>query len=69
MRTTCEKCGGKLVIEYFGEYGDIYRVKKDGEPSKQRIKRKIYGTDEGKEPLIYCENCNAIVEQMNGEEE
>lgn len=57
------------MIEYLGEYGDVYHVKKDGEPSKRRVKRRFYGTDESKKPFIYCENCYALVKQMDGEEE
>lgn len=52
----CEYCGGLMVIEYLGSYGNAYRLKKNGEPSKKRIKRFIYEED-GSYSMIYCLNC------------
>lgn len=57
---TCKKCGGKLLIEEFGQFGDIYRMKRNGDASKRRIKRKIYG-DTG-EAIVYCEACGKPAE-------
>lgn len=54
-RNICPKCGGRLLIEAIGNYGDVYRMKADGEMSKVRLRRTIYaGTDSY---LIYCEDC------------
>ena len=57
-KNICPDCGGKLLIEAIGSYGDVYRMKSDGKISKKRIRRFIY---EGSgEYLIYCENCKNI---------
>ena len=55
-RNICPKCGGKLLIEAIGNYGDIYRMRADGEMSKRRIKRVIYGGTG--DYIIYCEQCS-----------
>lgn len=54
-RNICPKCGGKLLIETIGNYGDIYRMRADGEMSKRRIKRIVYDGTDGY--MIYCEQC------------
>lgn len=56
-KNICKHCGGSLVIEYFGEYGDIYKLKKNGEECKKRLKRVVYGSND--ENMIYCIKCGA----------
>ena len=54
-KNICPDCGGKLLIEAIGNYGDIYRMRADGEMSKRRMKRVVYeGTEQY---MIYCERC------------
>lgn len=53
----CKRCGGRIVIEYLGQYGDIYLMKANGEPSSTRIKRIKYGGDDY-DPLVYCIDCH-----------
>lgn len=45
-------------MEYIGSYGDVFPMRKDGEPGKRRIRRHIYESDGG-EPMIYCSKCGA----------
>ena len=52
----CPKCGGRLVAECIGSYGDVYPLNKKGEPRKRRLKRNIYEHD-GDDPMIYCMDC------------
>lgn len=59
-RNVCPECGGKLLIEAVGTFGDIYRMKKNGEMSKRRIARRIYDTTGGY--LVYCGKCGAQME-------
>ena len=42
-----------MVIEYLGSYGNVYPLKKDGEPGKKRIRYE----ESGDYPLIYCLDC------------
>lgn len=55
-KNRCPFCGGRLVIEFFGSYGAIYPLKKDGTQCKNRIRRVIYEED-GDSPLVYCIDC------------
>ena len=55
-KNRCPKCGGRLVAEFLGSYGDVHLMKKDGTAQKQRMKRIIYETD-GNPPMIYCIDC------------
>jgi len=52
----CPVCGGRVVAEYIGSYGDVYLIGKNGQPRKRRMKRYVYETD-GNEPMIYCKDC------------
>ena len=36
----CPYCGGQIVMEYFGDYGLVYKMKSNGEPSKKPIRQK-----------------------------
>ena len=52
----CKYCGGEMVVEYFGVYGEIFKMKRNGESGKTRIRKISYGGN-GEEPLVYCWNC------------
>jgi len=55
-KNKCPKCGGHLVAEYIGSYGDVFLLNSKGEPYKNRLKRHIYEHD-GEPPMIYCNDC------------
>ena len=55
-KNVCPECGGQLVCEYIGSYGDVFLLDKNGEPYKRRLRRMIYEHD-GDEPMIYCKDC------------
>ena len=59
-KNICPKCGGKLLIEAVGNYGDVYRMKKNGEMSKVRVRRFIYECSG--DYMIYCEDCGNTVD-------
>ena len=64
-KNICPECGGKLLIEALGTYGDVYRMNKNGDMSKARVKRVIY--ESSGDFLIYCEDCgNAVDEKGYG---
>ena len=65
-KNKCPKCGGRLVAEYIGSYGDVYVLKKNGKPYKRKMKRFIYEND-GQEPMVYCLDCGNSVEINGGE--
>lgn len=52
----CPVCGGRMVVEFFGNYGDVYKVNKNGTLSKTRKERHIYPVDFGY-CEIYCSKC------------
>ena len=58
----CPDCGGQIVAEYIGSYGDVYIIGKNGVPHKRRLKRFIYESN-GDKPMIYCFNCGKGIEQ------
>jgi len=60
-KNKCPKCGGRLVAEYNGTYGDIYLIGKTGVIFKRRFKRCIYEHD-GDAPMIYCFDCGTGIE-------
>ena len=55
-KNICLECGGRLVAEYIGNYGDVFFLNTKGEPYKGRLKRCIYEHD-GEPPMIYCIDC------------
>ena len=55
-KNKCPKCGGRLVAEFIGNYGDIFLLNKDGSGKTRRMKRMIYEHD-GDPPMIYCIDC------------
>ena len=59
----CPYCGGPMVIEYFGQYGSVYKLKKDGEPSKRRLHLFIY-EETADAPLIYWWDCRKAREEL-----
>ena len=38
-KNVCKYCGGKLVVEYFGQCGSVYFLKENREPEKECDKR------------------------------
>lgn len=58
----CPVCGGHIVKEYYGDYGEIHRINKDGSTSK-RSKVQIYETHGEDDRIIYCEDCGKILEE------
>lgn len=58
----CPYCGGRMVIEYIGNYGNIYPLKKNGEPGKKRIKRILYEESGMEDAMIYCLDCRRMKE-------
>ena len=54
-KNICPECGGRLLIEAVGTYGDVYRMKANGEMGKVRLRQSVYEATEGY--LIYCEKC------------
>lgn len=57
MYCKCKKCGGQMVIEYFGSCGEIHKINKDGTESK-RAKKMIYDFDD--EGIVYCRDCHEV---------
>lgn len=55
-RGICPECGGQLVAEFIGNYGDVYPLGKNGKPLKKRLRRHIYEHD-GEPPMVYCKDC------------
>lgn len=62
IKNKCPKCGGRLVAEYIGSYGDVFLLNSKGEPYKYRLKRHIYEHD-GCPPMIYCIDCGRAYER------
>lgn len=52
----CPYCGGRMVAEFIGNYGDAMFIKKDGTVSRQRARRFMYEHN-GDFPMVYCWNC------------
>lgn len=65
----CPHCGGQLVVEYIGSYGDVFMLGKNGEPNKKRIKRFIYEHygEDGK--MVYCWNCRKMPDEEAEDED
>ena len=55
----CKKCRHSLVVEYIGNYGSIYHVRKDG-----RIGRKLRSVkyEESGDMMVYCPECGTSYE-------
>ena len=57
-QSVCPHCGGRLVAEVYGTYGDAFLLNKDGSISKRRLKRFVYDKDWSKAAIsIYCFDC------------
>lgn len=63
----CPICGGRIVKEYFGTYGRVHLINKNGSVSK-RYRNVIYDTFGEDESLIYCRDCNTEIskEELEG---
>lgn len=59
-KNICPECGGRLLIEAVGNYGDVFRMKRNGEMYKRPIRRYIY--EYSGDFMVYCENCKKIFE-------
>lgn len=59
MNNKCEYCGGPLVVEFAGEYGEVYKIKKSGLVSSRRIRKIEYETDPDNY-MIYCYRCREV---------
>lgn len=55
-KNVCQHCGGLLVIEYISSYGSVYALKRNGEPSRRRLKKTMY-EENGGDYMIYCKEC------------
>lgn len=58
----CPECGGRIVKEYYGDYGRVHRVKKDGSLSK-RYKIILSEIHEEDDHIVYCEDCGREVKE------
>lgn len=56
----CPKCGGKIVAEYFGLYGTIYYLRKDGTLGHEIKNIKYEHTGDY---LYYCSNCGETMDE------
>lgn len=54
----CEKCGGRLIYESMGTFGDLYLMRNEGYIFNQRLKRKHYEHFDRETDLVYCEKCH-----------
>ena len=57
----CPLCGGTLVIEFIGTYGDIYKLGKNLQETKTRIKHRKY--EHSGDTMIYCFDCGTGFER------
>jgi hypothetical protein len=53
-----------MVIEFIGNYGSIYPLKKNGKPGKKRIRRILY-EESVEDPMIYCLDCRRMKEDSD----
>lgn len=60
--STCKHCGGRMAIEYFGQYGDTFMINKDGSVGKKRIRRTMYEHLGEDDSLLFCEQCGKVVD-------
>lgn len=55
--TKCPTCGGHLVYEECGTYGDCFKInKRTGKVSKERFRRVHY---EHGDSMLYCLKCGS----------
>lgn len=50
----CKKCGGNLEIEYIGNFGTIYHLRRDGTVGR-RLRSIKYETSG--DYMVYCQSC------------
>ena len=58
----CPKCGGKIIVEQFGQYGTIYFLRKDGTLG-HKIRDIKY--DHADDYLYYCSQCGYMIDEMD----
>lgn len=52
----CPKCGGILEYSELMQYSNIYKIKRNGELSKRRVRKE--DNDPMEYGYIYCSNCD-----------
>lgn len=55
-KNICKHCGGRMVVEFIGNYGSIYPMLKNGKPGRRRIRRVLY-EESGSDMMVYCSKC------------
>lgn len=65
----CPYCGGQIVVEYIGTYGDVYVVGKNGKPRNKRIRRFIYEHYGEEDKIVYCWDCRKLLEEKSNAED
>ena len=53
----CPYCGGRIVAEFIGSYGDAMFINKNGTVSHRRARRFIYDLDHSTQQ-VYCWDCH-----------
>ena len=61
----CPVCNGHIVKEYYGDYGRVHRINKDGSPAK-RYRNIIYEVHGEDDYIVYCEDCGRTIYESNG---
>ena len=62
----CPKCGGSLIFEAIGLYGDCFKVnKRTGKVCEKRYKRYHY---EHEDYMLYCLSCRTTFNYKETEE-
>lgn len=54
-KCVCPKCGSSLVIEYIGNYGTIYAIRRDGKIGRRMKSIKYEQSTDGY--MVYCPSC------------
>lgn len=57
----CPECGGRLILRRVGNYGDDFRIGRDGKPSKKRLRRVHFEYAGMDYCSVYCEDCLTTV--------
>lgn len=64
----CPFCGGRIVAEFSGNYGDAFYINKNGTVSRRRARRFMYELDNDS-PQVYCMDCRRDPADYSEEEE
>jgi len=63
---TCPVCGGSMVAEFYGNYGAIYKITKEGRLANTKPKKVLYAIDSGYCD-VYCSACGRGWEESDKE--